>query len=221
MCRLSWNLGASNFWHPQDLSRPVMRLRYLFFTSNETKSVRCYANVCTVAGQVSVTAGQDVYWRTTEARFTHSMPRPYLSPAMPCRWGFRMCLSHLIYTVRPRLIHTCHAEPMPCFDHAVLLKTTAQYGRRVTCPRSASSGYHAEFHEVVIRSIPILDAGGQCATKNRLSWSRKRVVSAHYKKDDLLHCWTSSSDISGYHENFHGRHGTVGAGQGRGMACVN
>ena len=41
-----------------------------------------------------------------------------------------MCLSHLIYTVRPCLIHTCHAMPMPCSDHAVLLKASAQYGHR-------------------------------------------------------------------------------------------
>jgi len=40
------------------------------------------------------------------------------------------------------------------------------------------------------------------------------VVSAHYKKDDLLNCWTSSSDISGYHADFDEGHGTVGAGQG-------
>jgi hypothetical protein len=33
-----------------------------------------------------------------------------------------MCLSHLIYTVRPCLIHICHVAPMPCSDHAVLLK---------------------------------------------------------------------------------------------------
>jgi len=46
------------------------------------------------------------------------------------------------------------------------------------------------------------------------------VVAAHYKKDDLL-CWTSSSDISGYRADFQEGHGTVGAGQGRGMACVN
>ena len=39
-----------------------------------------------------------------------------------------MCRSHLIYTVRPCLIHTCHA--MPCSVHAVLLKATAQHGRR-------------------------------------------------------------------------------------------
>ena len=43
-----------------------------------------------------------------------------------------MCLSHLIYTVRPCLIHTCHAAPMPCSNHAVLLKATAQHGRRET-----------------------------------------------------------------------------------------
>jgi len=47
------------------------------------------------------------------------------------------------------------------------------------------------------------------------------VVAAHYNKDDQLHCWTSSSDISGYHADFHEEHGTIGAWQGRGMACVN
>jgi len=47
------------------------------------------------------------------------------------------------------------------------------------------------------------------------------VAVAHYKKVDLLNCWTSSSDISGYHADFHEGHGTVGAGQGHGMACVN
>ena len=29
MCRLSWNLGASNFWNPQCLSRAVMGFLYL------------------------------------------------------------------------------------------------------------------------------------------------------------------------------------------------
>jgi len=31
MCRLSWNLGASNFGNPQGLSRPVIGLLYLCF----------------------------------------------------------------------------------------------------------------------------------------------------------------------------------------------
>jgi hypothetical protein len=110
----------------------------------------------------------------------------------------------------------CHTHSIP--DHAVLLKATAQHGRReglwANCPHSASSGYHVEFHEV-IRRIPISDAGDQCETKHRLSWTRKRVVATHYKKDDLLHCF----DISGYHAGFHEGHSTVGAGQGGGMAC--
>ena len=38
MCRMSWNLGASNFWNPQGQSRPVMGLLYhfLFIASTVT-----------------------------------------------------------------------------------------------------------------------------------------------------------------------------------------
>ena len=118
----------------------------------------------------------------------------------------------------------CRAHAIP--DHAVLLKATAQHGRRETAcgllvhvrllPATTRSST-----KVVIRRIPVSDAGGHCETKHRLSWTRKRVVSAHYTKDDLLHCWTSSSDISGNNADFHEGHGTNGAGQGRGMACVN
>jgi hypothetical protein len=137
-----------------------------------------------------------------------------------------MCLSHLIYTVRPCVIHTCHATPMPCSDHAVLLKATAQDGRReMACGRQARvrllPATTRSSTKVVIRSIPISDAGGQCETKRRLSWTRKRVAAAHYKKDSPLNCRTSSSVISGYHADFHEGHGTVGAGHGRGMLCVN
>ena len=56
-------------------------------------------------------ASEDSTWKD---RFTHSMPCPFCSPAMPCRYGFRMCLSHVIYIVRPCLIHTCHAMLWPC-----------------------------------------------------------------------------------------------------------
>jgi hypothetical protein len=137
-----------------------------------------------------------------------------------------MCLSHLIYTVRTCLIHTCHAAPLPCSEHAVLLKATAQHVRRETaCGLTARVrlllATTRSFTKVVIRNIPISDVGGQSETKQRLSLTRKRVVAAHYNKDYLLNCWTCSSDISGYHADFHERHGTVGAGQGRGMACVN
>ena len=117
--------------------------------------------------------------------------------------------------------HACYPLPCPSSqDHGTVRPSGDVLC--ATCPLSASSGYHAEFHEVVIRRIPIsLDAGGQCETKHRLSWTSKRLVAAHYKKDDVLHCWTNSSGIFGYHAVFHEGHGTVGAGQGRGMECVN
>ena len=137
-----------------------------------------------------------------------------------------MCLSHLIYTVRPCLIHTCHAIPMLCSDHAVLLKSTVQHVRRETACRLPAHvrllpATTRSSTMVVIRRIPFSDGGGQCETKHRLSWTRKRVVAAHYKEDDLLHCWTSISDISGYHADIHEGHGAVGAGQGSGKECVN
>jgi hypothetical protein len=54
-----------------------------------------------------------------------------------------------------------------------------------TCPLSASSGYHAEFHE-----------------------------GCYQKHTNPLNCRTSSSDISGYHVEFHEGHGTVGEWHG-------
>jgi hypothetical protein len=59
----------------------------------------------------------------------------------------------------------------------------------VTCPRSASSGYHAEFHE-----------------------------GCYQKHTNPLKCRTISSDISCYRADFNEGHGTVGDWQGCGMA---
>jgi hypothetical protein len=61
-----------------------------------------------------------------------------------------------------------------------------------TCPHSASSGYHVEFHE-----------------------------GCYQKHTNPVNCTNNSSDISGYHEHFHEGHGSVGEWQGRCMACVN
>jgi len=56
---------------------------------------------------------------------------------------------------------------------------------------------------------------------NTICMGGEKNGAAHYKKDDLLHCWTSSSDISGYHAGIHEGHCTIRAGQRRGIACVN
>ena len=152
-----------------------------------------------------------------------------------------MCLSHLIYTVRPCLIHNCHAMPMLCSDHAFLLKATAQHVRREkTCGLPARvrllPATTRSSTKVVIRRIPIC---GQCKTKHRLSRTRKRVVAAHYKKDNLLHCWTSSfgyfrlscrltrrtrhyrSRAGTRHGMCELTHGMAGERHEHGMLCVN
>jgi len=126
-----------------------------------------------------------------KGRFTRSLLCPCHSPAMLCHYGFRMCLSHLIHTVRPCQIHTWHAMPMPCSDHAVLLKAMAQH----VC-REMACGLPARIWlllatmwssmKVVTRTIPISDVGGECETKHHSSWTRKRVVAAHYQKKKMI-----------------------------------
>ena len=65
--------------------------------------------------------------------------RAHTAPmTFPCHAVPLMCLSHLIYTVRPCLIHTCHRH---------CTARPSRDGLWATCPRSTSSGYHAEFHE--------------------------------------------------------------------------
>ena len=67
-----------------------------------------------------------------------------------------MCLSHLIYTVRPCLIHICNAMPMPCSVHAVLLKATAQHSllsTSVLCCGLEKNGIVGEWHGDGIASV--------------------------------------------------------------------
>ena len=65
------------------------------------------------------------WWTHTVKANSHIACRVHAVP-LPCRAAksLECAFPHLIYTVRPCLIHTCHALPMPCSDHAVLLKAT-------------------------------------------------------------------------------------------------
>jgi hypothetical protein len=49
----------------------------------------------------------------------HAAPMPFPCHAVPLR--VRMCLSHLLHTVRPCLIHVCHAMPIPRQCHALTM----------------------------------------------------------------------------------------------------
>jgi hypothetical protein len=87
----------------------------------------------------------DLHWVRVLKADSHIACRAH---AMPCRCGFRMCPSHLIYTVRPCLIHTCHTMLRPCRSSQG--DGTARPLRDclwAACRRSAYSGYCAEFYE--------------------------------------------------------------------------
>jgi hypothetical protein len=99
-----------------------------------------------------------------KGRFTHSMPCPCRSPAMPCRYGFRMSFPFDLHSAAVSDSHLprhAHTAPMSCSDHAVLLKATSHPERRETAcglparvrllPATTSSST-----KIVIRSIPIL-----------------------------------------------------------------
>ena len=124
---------------------------------------------------------------------THAvlMPCPCRAHAvpLPCRTAKGWLIVSFPFDLHSAAVSDSHlhAMPMPCSDHAILLKATAQHVRLETAcgllarlrllPSTTRSST-----KVVIRSIPTSDAGGQCETKQRLSRTRKKVVAAHYKK---------------------------------------
>jgi hypothetical protein len=109
---------------------------------------------------------------------------------MPCRSRTtpRPCSSGSDFP-RPRhsAVWAQHVHSMACVNY----HRSCRDGMWATCPRSASSGYHAEFHQV-----------------------------RYQKHTNPLNCRASISDISGYHADFYERHGTVGDLRGRCMAYV-
>ena len=72
------------------------------------------------------------------------------------------------------------------------------------------------------RGVPrsLLSEAYQSSSQRSIPTTVKSGSSTLQKKDDLLNCWTISSDISGYHADFHEGHGTVGAWQGCGMGMA-
>ena len=104
---------------------------------------------------------------------------------------------------------------LPCCAHAVLKATsqgnsTAQHGM---CELTSA---------VKRRHVGDLSAFGSFWLSHGVP---RRLLSEPYQSEmqvaSMLNCWTKSSHISGYHADFHDRHGTIRAGQGRGMSCMN
>ena len=96
-----------------------------------------------------------------KGRFTHSMPCPCHAHAVPLPCRAAKCLEYVFPIWFTQCGRVWFTLAMPCSDHAVLLKATAQHGHRQTAcglparvrllPATTRSST-----KIVIRSIPIL-----------------------------------------------------------------
>ena len=113
----------------------------------------------------------------------------------------------------------CYAPTMPFFSRP---RHSTSVERRPVgyLTASVSSGYHAEFHDGRYQTYISLRSRWPVWNQTPFVMDDEKIGSSRLQKDDLLHCWTSSSDISGYHADFHEGHGAIGAGQGKGMGTA-
>ena len=147
----------------------------------------------------------------------HAVPMPFPCHAVPLRVQI-LSFQFDLYSAAVFYSH------FPCHAHAVLRAKSQAYGtvQHGMCELSSA---------VERRHVGDLPAFGFF----RLPRVVPRRLEGCYQKhtnlrlDDLIpdangRCvklWTSSSDVSGYHVDFHEGHGTVGAGQGHDTACVD
>jgi hypothetical protein len=107
----------------------------------------------------------------------------------------------------------CHAPTMPFFSRP----------RHSTAVEIWPVGYLPAFGFFRLpRGVPrrLLSETYQSSSQRPIPTTVKSGSST-IQKVDMLNCWTSSSEIFGYHADFHEGHATVGAWQGRSMAHVN
>ena len=141
-----------------------------------------------------------------KGRFTHSMPRPCrATKGLECVFPiwFTECGRVWFTLAMPR---ACPALTMPFFSRP----------RHSTAVERRPAGYLPAFGFFRLpRVVPrrLLSEAYQSSSQRSIHTTVKSGSST-LQKDDLLNCWTSSSDISGYHVEFHEGHGTVEAGQG-------
>jgi hypothetical protein len=140
---------------------------------------------------------------------THAVPLPcHAAKGLECVFPiwFTQCGRVWFTLAMPR---PCHALTVPFFSrpwHSTVVK-------RRPVGYLPAFGFFRLPHGVPWR---LLSEAYQSSSQ----WSIHTTVksgSSTLQKGRSVNCWTSSSDISGYHADFHEGHGTVGAGQGRGM----
>jgi len=167
----------------------------------------CALKACLARRYIPIALGQ------VKGRFTHSMP-------CPCRAAKGLeCVFPIWFTQCGRvwftlaMPHPFHALTMPFFSRP---RHSAAVKRRPV-------GYLPAFGFFRLpRGVPqrLLSEAYQSSSQQSIPVTVKSGRNT-LQKDNLLNCWTSSSDISGYHADFHEGHTAVEAGQWRGMLCVN
>ena len=86
MCRMSWNLGVSSSWNPQDLSRIVMGLIYLYTGCHRRKGPN-FGRVFLMLNYTDITKNTYIQsWTVTEI-----MAREV--------WNFDSCYSLIYYQI--------------------------------------------------------------------------------------------------------------------------
>jgi hypothetical protein len=128
----------------------------------------------------------------TRWKYLYLLRRIHTYHAVPLPWRSAKglyCDFPIWFTQCGRVWFT-HTMPFPCHGTNMPFTACSWHGRgRVTaceqrgngmlatCQLSASFCYHAGVpRKFVIWSMPISDAGGQCETKQRLSWTRRSVL---------------------------------------------
>ena len=151
---------------------------------------------------------------------SHIACRAHAVP-LPCRAAKGLeCVFPIWFTQCGRVWFTL-AMPRPC---RALTMPLFSRPRHSTAVERWPVGYLPAFGFFRLpRGVPrrLLSEAYQSSSQRSIPATVKSGSSTLQKKNDLLNCWTSSSDISGYHAEFYEGHGAVGTGQGRGMACVN
>jgi hypothetical protein len=116
MCRLSWNLGASNSWNPQGLSRPVMGLLYLYLYLSRQNAfykrqlVQCHS--CCLLLQFCPL----VIIKTWSVLVTIGLPKDEIAKGMD---GHTTVLTHTFHPT-----NTCRQISVPTLRKISLLATS-------------------------------------------------------------------------------------------------
>jgi hypothetical protein len=131
MCRLSWNLGASTYWNPQGLSRPVRGLIY--------RPVRRADNLTTFMCRLSRNVGASASWNPQGLSRTVMgllYLKVYASVEFICIYSNALCADNLCWTINVNS-SDINSFTFGCYFHetqSIFVPNCLQVGRKMRRP---------------------------------------------------------------------------------------